>query len=238
MDAFLMSSSLKEIVNIINGANNNDKTISDEQPYGVTLLGDLPNKEEAISLLAREFSSKNPLDVMRGISESYWYKLLNSIWTEICSDNLSVAAVEKSTGKIVGVSILFDMRTKTNPVLEFPERWNIIHDAAQPVADAIMKECDRWIDSALNAVDSTLPDKVMIQLLIQMEDEIIRVAERNNYAGILASNSHPVTIGVAEHHFGYRTENKLHVKSYVMDGSCPFHNAEDDYVIHAMLKRL
>ena len=43
---------------------------------------------------------------------------------------------------------------------------------------------------------------------------------------------------LAEQHLGYEVANMIHVKSFEMEGCRPFWNADDNYYVMCMLKRL
>ena len=84
--------------------------------YQLQKLTSTPRKEEAIKLLSREFSRRNPLDVLAGTTEASLEKLLWSMWEPINRDDLSIVVVNLDSGAIVGVTIVLDLQTELHPV--------------------------------------------------------------------------------------------------------------------------
>lgn len=61
-----------------------------------------------------------------------------------------------------------------------------------------------------------------------MEDEVIQLAKRNRFAGILTTNTNPLTKQLATDVFGYQVLLDYQVNQYVHhDGTKPFTKAPD-----------
>lgn len=61
-----------------------------------------------------------------------------------------------------------------------------------------------------------------------MEDEVLEVAKRKGFAGILTTNTSPLTQQLGTHVYGYEALLNYQVNQYVApDGSRPFGKAPD-----------
>lgn len=61
-----------------------------------------------------------------------------------------------------------------------------------------------------------------------MEKEVLSLAKRKNFAGILTTNTSPLTQQLGSDVYGYKTMAEYPINQYVYhDGSKPFHKAPD-----------
>ncbi len=165
-----------------------------KQRYDVKMLNQCADKEKAIALIAEGFSQKNPLDVIMGTSKESIVRLIRSFWIEICLDDLSIVVCDIITDKIVAATIILDIQTEINPVFDIPAVAEINDAVEKPVKDKLLEEGGRWVDSILNAVDVEIADDEGLIILQMMEEEVIQLAEKRGYDGIITVNSHPVTM--------------------------------------------
>lgn len=72
-----------------------------------------------------------------------------------------------------------------------------------------------------------------------METQIIEVATKNNFKGILVTNIDPLTQYIGHERFGYQTLLSQHIKKYESkDGRKPFIEAPMEQVIEIMYKEI
>lgn len=61
-----------------------------------------------------------------------------------------------------------------------------------------------------------------------MEEEVLKLAKRKQFAGIFTTNTSPLTQQLGTHVFGYETKLDYQVNQFVMcNGTRPFANAPD-----------
>ena len=72
-----------------------------------------------------------------------------------------------------------------------------------------------------------------------METQIIEVAAKNNFKGILMTNVDPLTQFIGHERFGYQTLLSQHIKKYEnRNGKKPFSEAPMEQVIEIMYKEI
>ena len=194
---FLQASTIQDLVDTIQVGPKDDEGSGEcdvSQHYEVCLLNESVNPESAITILAKGFHQKNPLDVLAGTSVESLERLVRSFWREICADDLSVVVVAKETQAIVGVTIVLDIRTHIEPVFDQLAVREINDAVEDPVKRKLVVEGGRWIDAILNAVDTSIPEQTSFAILGMMEDFVIDTARSREYDGIVTVNSHPVTM--------------------------------------------
>ena len=84
--------------------------------YEMQKLTSASKKEHAIPLLAQEFSSRNPLDLLAGTSGESIERYMRSIWQHVIADDLSLVIVDRETHSIVAVTINLNLETELEPV--------------------------------------------------------------------------------------------------------------------------
>ncbi|CAH1788896.1 unnamed protein product [Owenia fusiformis] len=242
IDDFLRARDMEQILNLIDSSQNCGMNPSSRKKYPskykVEYLTMAPDREELIPLFTEAFVKKNPLDQLVGTTEREWRRLIASFWRELLADDLSLIVRDTETGRIVAGTIVLDIRTEIDPDFAMAAVGAINDDAEDPVKQRLLRSGGKYIDSVMNAVDVGIQDHESMQILHLMEESVIKVAKDRGYDGIITANSHPVTMNLDEHYFGYKIENSLHVKSYVYHGERPFYRAPEDYYIKVMVKYL
>ncbi|KAK2170300.1 hypothetical protein LSH36_3g07019 [Paralvinella palmiformis] len=205
----------------------------------VKMLNKVRDHETVKRLMALAFTQKNPLDMMMGTTLMDFMVFLNSIWAPIVEDDLSFVVLDRQNrNTVVAASINIRLETELRPEVTMKEVIAINEAVEIPVRARILRAGGRWIDCMLNAVDVSLPNSLGLPLMILMEERVIEMGTSLDLDGIVTVNSHPVTLALAEQRLGYVVENEIHVKSFTYNGQKPFRNADDNYVIKCMTRKL
>jgi hypothetical protein len=71
-----------------------------------------------------------------------------------------------------------------------------------------------------------------------METKVIEIATKNNFKGILTTNTDPLTVEIGTD-FGYKIMNEYQINRFTdKEGKKPFMNAPDSQVVAVMFKSL
>lgn len=84
------------------------------------------------------------------------------------------------------------------------------------------------LHSFMMATAASLPPSTNVLAMQYMEQEVLRIARSRGYAGVLTTNTSPLTQQLGRDVFGYQTLLDFQVNQYMAaDGSRPFGEAPD-----------
>lgn len=116
------------------------------------------------------------------------------LWDTLKTQNISF--VVKTGNKILGVALNTDARDE--PEIEINSKLTIILEFLEfiegPIRDNQLPPGKRKIfHSFMMGTHSSLSAQENVSVMHYMEEQVIRVAKENNYAGVLTTNTNPLT---------------------------------------------
>lgn len=88
------------------------------------------------------------------------------------------------------------------------------------------------LHSFMMATSQDLNAKENIAVMNFMENEVLKLAHRKNFAGILTTNSSPLTQQLGSNVYGYKTMLEYSINQYVYhDGTKPFGKAPNSKTV-------
>lgn len=147
----------------------------------------------AIKLISCEYATNNPLSkLLKSSEESIMQRVISHI-PVILADGLSFVVRNNQNQEIVACSLNLDAATDVSHLYHEEEAILAVHEAAKaPVQEEIRN--GPWVAGFMAAVISSMPADIKLNLLQMMEGEVLRSAKALGYRGIVAINSHPVTM--------------------------------------------
>ncbi|KAK4875342.1 hypothetical protein RN001_011764 [Aquatica leii] len=190
------------------------------------------HKKDVFEIITSSFYQKADLEkwIITELSESDYVDMLEKMWNDLLKKQLSFI-VKTETGKSVGVSLNFDARDEPEPQIE--SKLLIIFDLLEsiegPVRDKELPEgIGKILHSFMMGTNSSLTPKENVAVIQFMEEEVIRIASLKNFAGILTTNTNPLTQQLGTSMYGYKTYLDYQVNQFVAsDGTKPFGLAPD-----------
>jgi len=89
------------------------------------------------------------------------------------------------------------------------------------------------LHSFMMATSADLDAKENIGVMHFMENEVLKLAHRKKFAGILTTNTSPLTQQLGSNVYGYKTMHEYAINQYVYphDGTKPFGKAPDSKTV-------
>lgn len=148
------------------------------------------------SIITTSFYRKAELEryIAPLINESDYAEVIIKLWDTLKAQNISF--VVKTGPKIIGVALNTDARDE--PEIEINSKLTIILEFLEfiegPIRDNQLPAGKRKIfHSFMMGTHSSLSAQENVSVMHYMEEQVIRVAKENNYAGILTTNTNPLT---------------------------------------------
>lgn len=191
------------------------------------------HKEDAINILTYSFYEKADLErwIKPLIREQDYRDILETIWDVLIEKQLSFM-IKDETGKSVGVSLNFDAHDEPEP--EVNNNLVIIFEFLEYVEKPIREQKlpqgkNQILHSFMMGTCAELSAQENIEAMHFMESEVLKIAIRRNFAGILTTNTSPLTQQLGSNVYKYETMLDYKINQYVYsDGSRPFGKAGDD----------
>lgn len=164
------------------------------------------------------------------ISYTDYGDILEPIWDKLIEANLSFV-VTNLNDDVIGVALNFDARNE--PEVIVTNKLAIIFDFLETVEGPIRdnelpKGLNKILHSFMMGTSRELTAQENISVMQFMEDEVLKMGIRRKFAGILTTNTNPLTQQLGGKVFGYKTMLDYQVNEYVhTDGTKPFGNAPD-----------
>ncbi|XP_063703822.1 beta-alanyl-bioamine nonribosomal peptide synthetase ebony [Culicoides brevitarsis] len=193
----------------------------------------LEHKDDTIDIITTSFFEKADLEqwLKPMILYTDYADILNAIWDVLVEKDLSFVVKDVKTDRIVGVSLNFDARDE--PEVPVESKLIIVFEFLEflegPIRDGKLPEgLNQILHSFMMGTKSDLNAQENIALMHFMESEVLKLAERKNFAGIFTTNTSPLTQQLGSSVYGYETLHDYPVNKYVYhDGSRPFGAAPD-----------
>ncbi|KAF5303145.1 hypothetical protein FQR65_LT08308 [Abscondita terminalis] len=199
--------------------------------YSAELLQD-EHKKDVIEIITSSFYQKADLEqwIITEISESDYEVILETIWEDLKEKQLSFI-VKTDNGKSVGVSLSFDARDEPEVVLNsrLMVVFEMLENVEGPIRESHLPEGKgKILHSFMMGTNSSLTPKENVAVIQFMEEEVVRLAKNKSFAGILTTNTNPLTQQFCTNVYGYKTFLDYQVNQFVAsDDTRPFALAPD-----------
>lgn len=87
------------------------------------------------------------------------------------------------------------------------------------------------LHSFMMATSADLNAKENIAVMHFMENEVLKLARRKQFAGILTTNTSPLTQQLGSNVYGYKSMLEYPINQYIYDGTKPFGKAPDSKTV-------
>lgn len=239
---FISASTLGEIVETIKTSNDSDNEGEDHQMQVQCDLElqcfplDLHHKDDTIDIITKSFYEKADIEqfIKNDILRTDYADILEAIWEVLVAKDLSFV-IKDSTGRSVGVSLNFDARDE--PEVQIHSKLIVVFEFLEflegPIRDNQLPEgVNQILHSFMMATSSDLNAKENIAVMHFMENEVLKLARRKGFSGILTTNTSPLTQQLGSNVYGYKTMLEYPINQYVYhDGTKPFGKAPDSKTV-------
>jgi len=193
------------------------------------------HKDDVYEMITDSFLRKADLErwLRPGVRGVDYADVLDSIWTPLLDAGLSFVVLDAS-GKPAAVALSFDAHDEPPVELRPGNLLGIVFDFLEflegPVRDQQLPGGRGSIlHSFMMATAASLTPQENVFAMSLMEREVLRIARRDGFHGVLTTNTSPLTQQLGADVFGYATLLDYQVNRYVaVDGSRPFEPAPDD----------
>lgn len=191
------------------------------------------HRQDVVDIIVDSFYGKADLEqwLKPDIFPSDYSDLINDIWHALVEKNLSLVVRDKRTNRIIGTALNFDARAE--PEVEVKSKLIIVFEFLEfvegPIRDnQLPKGLNQILHSFMMGTSSDMNPQENIACMHFMENEVLRVAREKQYAGILTTNTSPLTQQLGNDVYQYKTLLDYQVNQYVYnDGTQPFAKAPD-----------
>ncbi|XP_011180928.2 beta-alanyl-bioamine nonribosomal peptide synthetase ebony [Zeugodacus cucurbitae] len=191
------------------------------------------HRQDVVDIIVDSFYGKADLEqwLKPDIFPSDYSDLINDIWHALVEKNLSLVVRDKRTNRIIGTALNFDARAE--PEVEVKSKLIIVFEFLEfvegPIRDnQLPKGLNQILHSFMMGTSSDMNPQENIACMHFMENEVLRVAREKQYAGILTTNTSPLTQQLGNDVYQYKTLLDYQVNQYVYnDGTQPFGKAPD-----------
>lgn len=191
------------------------------------------HKEDAINILTYSFYEKADLErwIKPLIKEQDYRDILEDIWDVLIEKRLSFV-IKDPSGKSVGVSLNFDAYDEPEP--ELTNNLVIVFEFLEYVEKPIREEKlptgkNQVLHSFMMGTCPDLNAQENIEAMHFMESEVLKIATARKFAGILTTNTSPLTQQLGSNVYQYETMLDYQINQWeYSDGSRPFGKAPDD----------
>ncbi|KAK7603033.1 hypothetical protein V9T40_003032 [Parthenolecanium corni] len=193
---------------------------------------DESHRDAVFKIITDSFYEKADLEqwIIPKPNRECYTDLLEAIWEPLITKNFSFAVYSEYDEKYVGISLNFDAYDE--PEVHINSNLTIIFEFLEYLEAPIRKKLPfgkrKLFHSFMMGTDDLLNAAQNIQVVICMENEILRIAEQKGFAGVFTTNTNPLTQQLGTDVFQYYTLLDYQVNQYVaQDGSKPFAMAPD-----------
>lgn len=152
----------------------------------------------SFSIITTSFYRKAELEryVLPQINERDYEEVITKLWEVLKSQNISFVVKSSKTKQIIGVALNTDARDE--PEIELNSNLTIILEFLEfiegPIRDNQLPPGKKKIfHSFMMGTHSSLSAQENVSVMHYMEEQVIEIAKNNNYAGILTTNTNPLT---------------------------------------------
>ncbi|XP_053946246.1 beta-alanyl-bioamine nonribosomal peptide synthetase ebony [Anastrepha ludens] len=191
------------------------------------------HRQQVVDIIVDSFYGKADLEqwLKPDIFPNDYSDLINDMWDVLVEKNLSLVVRDRRTNRIIGTALNFDARAE--PEVEVKSNLIIVFEFLEfvegPIRDnQLPKGLNKILHSFMMGTSSELNPQENIACMYFMENEVLRVAREKQFAGILTTNTSPLTQQLGNDVYHYKTLLDYQVNQYVyIDGTKPFGKAPD-----------
>lgn len=185
------------------------------------------------SMVTTSFYQKAELEqlIISELSEADYKELIGALWAPLLEKNLSFI-VRNESGKIIGVALNFDARDE--PDVEITSKLTVIFEFLESIEGPIRDNKlpagkGKILHSFMMATHSSLTPKENVAVMQFMEDEVLKLARKRQFAGIFTTNTSPLTQQLGTDVYKYQTMLDYQINQFVAsDNTKPFILAPDN----------
>ncbi|CAO1426789.1 unnamed protein product [Diamesa tonsa] len=194
------------------------------------------HKADTIDIITTSFYEKADIEhyIKDEILRTDYSDILEMIWDVLIEKDLSFI-IKDSTGRSVGVSLNFDAHDE--PLVNITSRLIVVFEFLEflegPIRDnKLPKGLNQILHSFMMTTSADLNAKENIAVMHFMENEVLRLATRKEFTGILTTNTSPLTQQLGSDVYGYKTMLEYPINQYTYhDGTNPFGKAPDSKTV-------
>ncbi|XP_055850817.1 beta-alanyl-bioamine nonribosomal peptide synthetase ebony-like isoform X2 [Episyrphus balteatus] len=202
------------------------------------------DKSTAIKILVDSFYDKGDLEywIKEDISRQDYIDIFEDLWDDALNKGYSFIVKDMDTKEITGVAINFDARDEpkclTNSKVD--SVFDIVSVLEGPFRQNQMAvELNKIFYTSFSATSVNLNPQENIACIYLIEEEVINLAKRKNFTGVLTSNVSPLTQQLGNDVFNYKCLVDYQVNQFIYkDGTRPFALAPDSQKIMVQYKEL
>ncbi|KAJ6640252.1 Mycosubtilin synthase subunit C [Pseudolycoriella hygida] len=199
----------------------------------------LHHKNQTIEIITSSFFEKADLEqwLKPNILFTDYGDIIEELWERIVEKDLSFV-VKDEDNQIIGVALNFDARDE--PELTVTSKLIIVFEFLEHVEGPIRDNqlppgINKVLHSFMMGTSSHLTAQENIAVMRFMEDEVLKLATRKQFAGILTTNTNPLTQQLGSDIFNYQVMLDYQVNKYVYHDDknkknpnpiCSFHTAQ------------
>ncbi|KAL7294817.1 hypothetical protein TKK_0011746 [Trichogramma kaykai] len=230
---FIIAKSIGEILSKLSSDKESENQESDKsKEFQMEMLND-SHKNEVIEMITESFITKADLErwLLPNIKHEDYNVLMQELWVPLVEKNLSFIIKSTKDNKMLSVALNFDARDE--PEVHIDSKLSIIFDFLEsieaPVREGKLPQGKGQIfHTFMMATSNDLSPAENVIMMRLMEEKCLEVAKKNNFAGILTTNTSPLTQQLGTDVFKYDVMSDYQVNQYVApDGTKPFGEAEN-----------
>ncbi|XP_073818947.1 nonribosomal peptide synthetase ebony [Musca autumnalis] len=191
------------------------------------------HKQDVIQIIVDSFYGKADLEqwLKPDILRTDYSDLISDIWNDLVERDLSFVVVDRNTNRIISTALNFDARNE--PEVEVKSKLIIVFEFLEfiegPIRDNYLpKGLNKILHSFMMGTHVDLNAQENIACMHFMEHEVLKLAKEKQFAGILTTNTSPLTQQLGNDVYNYKTLLDYQVNEYVYsDGTHPFGKAPD-----------
>lgn len=133
---------------------------------------------------------------MPDITRSDYEEVMEFMWNSLIEQNLSFVIKSKQNGKIIGVTLNFDLWDETDLVLNSKLMivFEFLEYLEKPIREYKLPEGKgQIIHTSMMATSSDLSPAENVHVMGQMEEYCLLLAKQKQYVGIFTTNTSPLT---------------------------------------------
>ncbi|KAI8130088.1 Mycosubtilin synthase subunit C [Lucilia cuprina] len=191
------------------------------------------HKNDVIQIIVDSFYGKADLEqwLKPDILRTDYSDIISDIWNDLVEKDLSFVVYDRNTNRVIGTALNFDARAE--PEVDVKSKLIIVFEFLEyvegPIRDNYLPQgLNKILHSFMMGTHADLNPQENIACMHFMEHEVLRLAKAKQFAGILTTNTSPLTQQLGNDVYNYKTLLDYQVNEYVYsDGSHPFGKAPD-----------
>lgn len=230
---FLSARNLGEVLECLSTSLHDDSSKDRRPRYTAELLED-KHKAEAIEMITRSFYEKADLErwLKPAIKEEDFEDLLTKCWECFMEDDICLMVRSNEDGRLVGITLNFDAHNEPDVEITSALRYvmEFLEHLEGPIRETQLPQGKGQIlHSFMMATHEALSPQENVCVIQFMEEQLVELCRRKNFAGILTTNTSPLTQQLGRDVMGYEILLDYQVNQFLTaEGEQIFAQAPDD----------